>query len=96
LCSLWLNLPQFSYTEVMDKSEILKKVNAIFIDVLDDENLVLTDKTTATDVEDWDSLNHIQLVVAIEKEFHIRFSSREIQSWSNVGEMINSISLKLN
>ena len=82
--------------DVMDKSEILKKVNAIFIDVLDDENIILTYKTTANDVDDWDSLNHIQLVVAIEKEFKIRFTSREIQSWSNVGEMVNSISLKLN
>ena len=80
----------------MDKNEILKKVNAIFIDILDDENIVLTYETTANDVEDWDSLNHIQLVVAIEKQFKIRFTSREIQSWNNVGEMVNSISLKVN
>jgi acyl carrier protein len=80
----------------MDKNEILKKVNAIFIDVLDDENIVLTYETTANDVEDWDSLNHIQLVVAIEKQFKIRFTSKEIQSWNNVGEMVNSVSLKLN
>jgi len=80
----------------MEKSEILKKVNDIFIDVLDDENIVLTYETTANDVEDWDSLNHIQLVVAIEKQFKIRFTSHEIQSWNNVGEMIDSISLKLN
>ena len=80
----------------MDRNEILKKVNAIFIDILDDENIVLTYETTANDVEDWDSLNHIQLVVAIEKQFKIRFTSREIQSWNNVGEMVNSVSLKLN
>ncbi len=80
----------------MDKNEILKKVNAIFIDILDDENIVLTYETTANDVEDWDSLNHIQLVVAIEKQFKIRFTSKEIQSWNNVGEMVNSVSLKLN
>jgi len=80
----------------MDKGEILAKVNAIFIDVLDDDGLVLTYETTARDVEDWDSLNHIQLVVAIEKQFNMRFTSREIQSWSNVGEMVNSISAKLN
>jgi acyl carrier protein len=80
----------------MDKSEILEKVNAIFIDVLDDENIILTYETTANDVEDWDSLNHIQLVVAIEKQFKIRLTSKEIQSWSNVGAMVNSISLKLN
>ncbi len=71
----------------MDKAEILKKVNAVFIDILDNEGIVLTMETTANDVEDWDSLNHIQLVVAIEKHFNIRFTSKEIQSWNNVGEM---------
>ncbi|NOW94985.1 acyl carrier protein [Mucilaginibacter sp. SG564] len=76
----------------MDKSEILKTVNDIFIDVLDDDTIVLTYETTANDVEEWDSLNHIQLVVAIEKQFRIRFTSQEIQSWNNVGELVNSIS----
>lgn len=80
----------------MDKGEILKTVNDVFIDVLDDENIRLTDATTANDVEEWDSLNHIQLVVAIEKQFGIRFTSWEIQSWNNVGELINTISNKIN
>jgi acyl carrier protein len=80
----------------MDKGEILKTVNNVFIDVLDDENIMLTYETTANDVEEWDSLNHIQLVVAIEKQFGIRFTSREIQSWNNVGELINTISNKIN
>ena len=79
----------------MDKTEILKKVNAVFVDVLDDEKIVLTEATTANDVEEWDSLNHIQLVVAVEKKFGIRFTSREIQSWKNVGEMVDSISAKI-
>lgn len=80
----------------MDKGEILKTVNDVFIDILDDENIVLTYETTANDVEEWDSLNHIQLVVAIEKQFGIRFTSREIQSWNNVGELINTIGNKIN
>ena len=80
----------------MEKSEILKTVNAIFIDTLDNEDIVLTDETTANDIEDWDSLNHIQLVVAIERHFKIRFASQEILGWNNVGEMVNSIALKLN
>jgi acyl carrier protein len=80
----------------MEKSEILKTVNAIFIDTLDDENIVLTDETTANDIDEWDSLNHIQLVVAIERHFKIRFASNEILAWNNVGEMVNSIALKLN
>jgi acyl carrier protein len=80
----------------MDKGEILKTVNDIFIDVLDDENVVLTYGTTANDVEEWDSLNHIQLVVAIEKQFGIRFTSQEIQSWNNIDELIGSISNRIN
>ncbi len=78
----------------MEKKEILEQVNEIFIDVLDNENIVLTDATTADDIEEWDSLAHIHLVVAIEKKFNVRFTSKEIQSWNNVGEMVNSISAK--
>lgn len=78
----------------MKKADILKEVTDIFIDVLDNEDIVLDDSTQAKDVEDWDSLNHIQLVVAIEKHFKIRFTSKEIQSWNNVGEMINCIQEK--
>lgn len=78
----------------MDRPTILKEVTDVFIDVLDNEDIVLTDETQATDVDDWDSLNHIQLVVGIEKHFKIRFTSKEIQSWKNVGEMINCIQEK--
>jgi acyl carrier protein len=78
----------------MEKAEMLKQINSIFIDVLDNEDIVLTEETTANDVEDWDSLTHIQLIVAIEKHFKIRFTSREIQSWSNVGEMMECIKSK--
>jgi acyl carrier protein len=80
----------------MEKAEILQQVNAVFVDVLDNDKLVLTNETSARDVDEWDSLNHIQLVVAIEKQFKIRFTSREIQSWKNVGEMVDSISTKIN
>lgn len=74
----------------MDRSEILRQVNAIFIDTLDEE-VTIEEVTTANDVEEWDSLTHIQLVVAIEKHFKIRFTAKEIQSWNNVGEMITCI-----
>lgn len=79
----------------MERESLLKEVNSIFIDVLDDESVKLTPETTANDVEGWDSLTHIQLIVAIEKRFKIRFGSREIQSWKNVGEMLETIDSKL-
>jgi acyl carrier protein len=78
----------------MNKEEILKIVNEIFVDVLDNPNVVIDLNTTANDVEDWDSLNHIQLVVAIEKRFNVRFKSNEIRNWENVNEMIESILAK--
>jgi acyl carrier protein len=78
----------------MNKEEILKIVNQIFVDVLDNPNVVIDLNTTANDVEDWDSLNHIQLVVAIEKRFNVRFKSNEIRNWENVNEMIESILAK--
>jgi acyl carrier protein len=80
----------------MGKGEILKKVNGVFVDVLDNDKIALKNETTAGDVDEWDSLHHIQLVVAIEKQFKIRFTSREIQSWKNIGEMVDSISAKIN
>jgi acyl carrier protein len=76
---------------MMEKAEMLTQLNEIFKDTLDNEDIVLAYGTSANDVEDWDSLNHIQLVVATEKHFKVRFTSREIQSWNNVGEMLDCI-----
>ena len=78
----------------MEKSQILDEVQAIFREVLDNEEIVLANETTADDIEEWDSLTHIQLIVAIEKHFKIRFTSREILSWQNVGQLIDSIANK--
>lgn len=75
----------------MENKEILSQVEAIFHDQLDDESIELTYETTANDVDDWDSLTHIMLVVAVEKHFKVKFTSKEILSWSNVGEMIACI-----
>ncbi len=79
----------------MEKNEILKKVNEIFIEVLDNPQIVLSEITTAHDVEEWDSLAHIHLVVAIERHFKIRFTSKEIQSWDNIGDLIDCIQTKI-
>jgi acyl carrier protein len=78
----------------MEDSEILGQMNAIFIDLLEDKTIDLKNASTAADVEGWDSLMHIQLVVAIEKHFKVRFAAREIQGWKNVGEMVRSVAVK--
>ena len=80
----------------MEREEIFSKLNEIFEDVLDlEEGANLTDSTTANDIEEWDSLSHIQLIVAIEKAFKIKFTSLEIMKWANVGEMVDSMEGKL-
>lgn len=79
----------------MERSEILKRVQEIFREELEQEDLILNDETTADDVEGWDSLSHIQLVAAMEDNFGIEFKSREILSWDNVGDLIDSIQKKV-
>lgn len=79
----------------MERNEIFARVEAIFREELELDELELTDETTADDVEEWDSLSHVQLVVAMEKAFGIKFSSREILSWDNVGDLIDCIQGKI-
>jgi acyl carrier protein len=79
----------------MKREEILQAVTIVFREVLDNEHIVLTEQTTAGDIAEWDSLSHIHLVVAVEKRFGIRFGSREILGWKNIGGMIDSIVAKV-
>ena len=79
----------------MGRIDILKTLNDIFNDVLDLDDIQLSELTSPNDLEEWDSLSHIQLVVAIEKEFKIKFKSSEIISWKNVGSIVNSIQEQL-
>lgn len=79
----------------MNRNEILLQLNEIFVDIIDNEDICLSLESTANDVDGWDSLTHIQLVVAIEKHYKIRFTSMEIQNWKNVGELIESIVNKM-
>tara|TARA_B110000037_G_C16833245_1_gene388681 strand:- start:137 stop:376 length:240 start_codon:yes stop_codon:yes gene_type:complete len=78
----------------MERIKILKKVNEVFIDVLEEEVLI-KEEFSSNDVDGWDSLTHIMLIVEIEKKFQIKFLSSEIVSWKNVGEMIDCINEKL-
>ena len=76
----------------MERQEIFEKLNEVFEDVLDlDETPNLSDETSANDIEEWDSLSHVQLVVAVEKAFKVKFTSAEIMKWQNVGQMVDSI-----
>jgi len=63
--------------------------------VFNDSDIKITPETTANDIDEWDSLSHVNLVVAIEKHFNIRFKSSEIMRWKNVGQMHDSIKEKL-
>lgn len=75
----------------MTHAEIMEKLQRVFRDVFDDEDMVVADSTTADEIEEWDSLAHMQLISAIEETFHFLFSIGEINSFTNVGEMADSI-----
>lgn len=75
----------------MTHEEIMAKLNEIFQDVFDDDSLVITDQTTANDIDDWDSLEHINLIEAVEREFDMKFKMQEVSSMKNVGEMAEII-----
>lgn len=79
----------------MERNEILEKVQDVFREELELDDLVIADETTADDIEEWDSLSHVQLVVALEKTFGIKFTSREILSWDNIGDLVDCIGKKL-
>ncbi len=79
----------------MTHREIMEKVQRIFREVFDDDTLVIEDSTNSSDIEDWDSLEHITLVVSMEKEFGLKFDLKEVNELANVGEMVDLIASKL-
>lgn len=81
--------------EEMSREEVYTVLNEIFRDIFDDESLVVDATTTAADIEDWDSLEHINLVVAIEKKFQIKFNMGEVNTFKNVGDMVEIIMTKI-
>lgn len=75
----------------MSKEEVFAKLNEVFRDVFDDEGITVTETTTADDIEEWDSLEHINLLAAVEQEFGMKFNMGQVVSMKNVGEMADII-----
>ncbi len=75
----------------MMRENIYERLNKVFQDVFDDEEIVVCDTTTSEDIEDWDSLEHINLVAAVEQEFGIKFTMGQVVTMKNVGEMVDII-----
>ncbi len=78
----------------MTREAVFEKLNTIFRDNFDDDEICLTDATSAEDIEDWDSLEQINLVVAIQDAFGIKFNIEEVNAMKNVGEMADAILAK--
>ena len=76
-------------------SDILKKLQPIFQDIFEDDELLITAESSAATVEDWDSLAHITLIFAIEQEFEIKFALGELEAMKNVGDMVELMQTKL-
>lgn len=75
----------------MTREAVFETLNEVFRDVFDDESISVTENTTSNDIEDWDSLEHINLVVAVEKCFGIKFTMGEVTGMKNVGAMADII-----
>ena len=75
--------------------EIVERMQAVFRDVFDDEELVLREDLTAADVDNWDSLTHINMIVGMEREFKVKFTTPEVGSLKNVGELKALVQKKL-
>ena len=73
---------------------IQERLQEVFRDVFDDDSIVISPRTTAADIEDWDSLEHINLIAAVEREFRMRFTMKEVSSMKNVGEMADIIAAR--
>ena len=71
-----------------------ERLQEIFRDIFDDEKLIITEEMSANDIEDWDSLAQINLIIAIEKEFKVKFRLEEVSNLKNIGEMLELFSKK--
>lgn len=74
---------------------VISRVQGVFRDVFDDPNLTVNEETVAADVSEWDSLNHINLILSLEEEFEMQFTSREVTSMSRVGDLFRLLNEKM-
>ena len=79
----------------MTSDQIIKEITKIFIGILEDDSIVLNEHTTTNDIDAWDSLNHIQIITAIEKYYKIRFDLNDLLNFKNVGDLCNGIQKNL-
>lgn len=79
----------------MNTEQLYERLNGVFRDVFDDDNITVSAGTTANDIDDWDSLEHIRLIAAVEDEFGIRFKMGEVSTMKNVGDMVEIIKKKM-
>ena len=87
-----MNRPLYGEMEVkMTREAVFETLNEVFRDVFDDESISVTENTTSNDIEDWDSLEHINLLAAVEQEFGVKFNMGQVVSMKNVGEMADII-----
>ena len=76
---------------VMNDNQLHQQLTDVFRSVFKSNNITITSETTAADIAEWDSLNHVQLILAVEAAFGIRFRHAEVASFENVGDMIQAI-----
>lgn len=75
----------------MSREDIFERLNMVFREVFDDESICVNDETTSEDIEDWDSFEHINLIVAVEDEFGMKIPMGKVVTMKNVGEMVDII-----
>jgi acyl carrier protein len=76
---------------MLNRDEVVNRLNYLFRDIFDDNDISVTGETTAADIDGWDSLAHITLILGVEREFRMKMSAAEVGSLKNVGQMIDLI-----
>lgn len=75
----------------MNREDVYERLNMVFREVFDDESISVNDETTSDDIDDWDSFEHINLIVAVEDEFGMKIPMGKVVTMKNVGEMVDII-----